>query len=110
MNILVESISRATKNNKFFASYLFRFKGMNIMIVTLITRAFPILSQLSEQILEYEMFLDLDLENVKEEPLDILTSYTPLARFIMITKSLDLSSVMMDIFFSCVEKVLSFIV
>ena len=78
---------------------------MNIMIVTLITRALPIVSQLSEEILVYQMFLESDLQNITEDSLDIMTSYTPLARFVMISKSVNLPAVIMDIFFNSLEKV-----
>ena len=75
------------------------------MIVTLITRVLPILEQLSDEILVYQTFLEYDLQTASDESMDIMKSYTPLARFVQISKSVNLPSVIMDIFFSCAEKV-----
>ena len=75
------------------------------MIVNLIERVLSTLSQLSDEILVYQTFLESDLQNISNEAMDIMESYTLLARFVTVLKSVNLPSVFLDIFFHCAEKV-----
>ena len=76
------------------------------MIVTMVSRVMSVLSQLSEEIQEYQAFLNEDLKAVSDGPLEMMKSYTPLARFIMILKHINIPNLCLDLFFQTHKKVL----
>jgi hypothetical protein len=71
----------------------------------MISRVMRTLTELSEGIQEYAEFLENDLKKINDKPMDLLNSYTPLARFIMNLRCVNVPALFLDIYLENHRKV-----